>query len=474
MATFHQFVNNAVGTVQNNPLSNSGTNLVVDSTLDAKLSGLGFPYYLTIWDPNSNVNTNANMEIVEVTARPSPNNYTIVRGRQGTSGVSHQLGSSVSLLFTRGNFQESLPQGNVEHGSVYYIGSDLLPHLLEPGSDGQFLKTKGPGSDPEWVTISAASNPLASDYSDGDINFDGSNTYASFSSKVGSTYTLTRDVYGDTVSVQTGVTVVTAGYRVFGRILNNAGTIHNKGGDGGNGTNPGSPFEGQGGSAGSASLSGTMPGGVAGKVGGNGGNTSSGGSNGSNGDSSSYNLNSNPGSNGGNGGSAGFGGGSGGTGGANNNPVNPPRNAINAYYLFFLTSATAIQRYNVNSGSGGGGGGGGRSFSGGYGAGGGGSGGSGGCVFLAFEIINNTGTISAEGGKGGNGGDGNPDFGLGNTGGGGGGGGGNGGIVFLYYITLNNSGTITAAGGTGGSPGSQGSPQAGQNGSNGLVVNITV
>lgn len=153
MATFHQFVNNALGTVQNNPLTSGGTTLVTDSTLGTKLAALTFPFYLTLWGANSSPNTSASMEIVEVTANPSSNNFTIVRARQSTSASAHLQNDNVALLFTAGNFSEVLPQGTVSQGSVIYIGSDNLPHLLPPGSNGQVLQSQGASANPQWANV---------------------------------------------------------------------------------------------------------------------------------------------------------------------------------------------------------------------------------------------------------------------------------------------------------------------------------
>ncbi len=109
--------------------------------------------------------------------------------------------------------------------------------------------------------------------------------------------------------------------------------------------------------------------------------------------------------------------------------------------------------------SGGGDGNGTSQFSGSGGA-GGGSGGCGGTVVILARKIVNTGTISVKGGSGGNGGDAGASESedgraAGGSGGGGGGAGGSGGILFLVYNELTDSGTITAAGGAGGTGGSK-------------------
>lgn len=73
----------------------------------------------------------------------------------------------------------------------------------------------------------------------------------------------------------------------------------------------------------------------------------------------------------------------------------------------------------------------------------GGGGGGGGQILVFCSVLNNTGTIRANGGNGGNGGS----QGSYDTGGGGGGGG----MVYIFYKSLTNTGTLSASGGSGGS-----------------------
>lgn len=51
-------------------------------------------------------------------------------------------------------------------------------------------------------------------------------------------YTMTRDIYLTDCTINSGVFINTAGYRIFGTgTLTNNGTIRNNGGNGGNATN---------------------------------------------------------------------------------------------------------------------------------------------------------------------------------------------------------------------------------------------
>ncbi len=156
------------------------------------------------------------------------------------------------------------------------------------------------------------------------------------------------------------------------------------------------------------------------------------------------------------------------------------------------TGATVKFDNSASSGSGGGGGAGGNRFgvgtaNGGGGGGGGGSGSSGGIMAIYFRsiIVGASASMTCNGGKGGNGGNGgngngtNPDFG-GGGGGGGGGAPGNGGQLILVYNVLSNSGTISAnagAIGTGGTKGNKGGGTAidgtaGTNSAAGVAGNV--
>ena len=74
--------------------------------------------------------------------------------------------------------------------------------------------------------------PVYGDGADGAVTFNGSSTY-NFATYAGLTYTLTRDVWATTVNVSSGITVITAGYRIFALTsIYAAGNIHNNGSDG--------------------------------------------------------------------------------------------------------------------------------------------------------------------------------------------------------------------------------------------------
>lgn len=159
------------------------------------------------------------------------------------------------------------------------------------------------------------------DGSDGDIIFDGTTDLNDFSSRSGTTYTLTRDLFADNMTVNVGVTVKGGGFRIFvAKDLRNQGTIHSNGGNGGVGGNGGSVSGttggagGAGGAAGAlAHAQGSLPAVLAGVIGGAGGagrgvGAGSAGANGGTGKNRAKSL-----------GAAGVGGGAGGSGGAGGN-----------------------------------------------------------------------------------------------------------------------------------------------------------
>ena len=290
--------------------------------------------------------------------------------------------------------------------------------------------------------IPQAPNPAFGNGSDGAVTFDGSTDYASFSSRSGSTYTLTRSVYATTIVVNSGVTVKTVGsgptnMPIIARYsITNNGTISAKGTDASGST---------GGTAGGTSL---IAGGILqrGTAGGNGATTNAAGSNGS------AASGSNVAQRGGGGGAGGTGtnaGGNGGTSAADRYD----RGYVSGYVI---TTGVAFSNGNSPSSIIGGTGGGGGGCNGTNAAGGGGGEGGYPLSIIAPVIINN-GTITAAGGAGAAG----ATAGAG-TGVAGGGGGGGGGCVLIYAHSFVGtapvvSGGSAGAGYNGGSAGSAGS-----------------
>jgi len=283
------------------------------------------------------------------------------------------------------------------------------------------------------------------DGSDGAATFDGSTNFASFSSRSGSVYTLSRDTHLTSCTVSSGVTVDTNGYHLNVRgTLNNDGTICRVAANGANGGSGGAALTAKslGGSSGKGGDRVTTSGSVAGSAGATNTTLGFGGAGGTGGASS--------------------GGGAGGAGGSapaiaaeRGNPRHLPWGAMG-----WVLGSTGSGQFLGGAGGGAGG------TTGILGSGGGGGAGGGVVIVKAHKIANGSGVIHADGGNGGNG--------AVNVGWGGGGGGGGGGVVVLVYTVLTGPGTIRAAGGgKGTAPG--GAPATdGADGSVGKVIYLAM
>lgn len=267
---------------------------------------------------------------------------------------------------------------------------------------------------------------------DGAFDLDGTNAYASYFTKSGSTYTQIRDVRATTFVVAAGVTLLPSQYWIYAEtsFVNN-GTISNNGGDASGAT------------AGLAvSAVGTIS--VA-SVAGQPGRTTSGAGVGPTTGSCI----------GGNGGS----GGAGGAQAGGTSVLTALASTVLALGTdWFRVSSRLLNVNTISSANGGNGGSpGGLILNTGTGtSGAGGAGGSG--VRVHARSFQNNGTISANGGAGGNAAT------TGDAAGGGGGGGGGGVVTVMYDTLVTGTGTVTASGGmagtgmgTGGTNGSAGS-----------------
>ena len=102
MATsFYQVKNYYLSSLKEE-LGTGKTTIVLDDETGLPTS---YPFLLTIWDSTlygNNPNLDPNMEIVEVTEDYVGDGYTIVRGKEDTSDVTHAVGSAVAMLLTAG------------------------------------------------------------------------------------------------------------------------------------------------------------------------------------------------------------------------------------------------------------------------------------------------------------------------------------------------------------------------------------
>jgi hypothetical protein len=323
-------------------------------------------------------------EIALVTAGQSGSAWTVTRGVEGTTAIAHADGTAIYHDLTAGAFQA------LKNSMMFGDGSDGAATL-----DG----TTAVG----WATLAAG------------------------------VYTMNRDCWCTTLTINSGVTLLTNGWILFvaGTFTNN-GTIGSGGGNGG--------ATGTGGAAGNGTLTGRLGGGLAGGA----GNTAVGTAG-----SAAAGLGGNSGAGGT--GSAGAGGGAGPGQGASLNLVR------SRYLQPYAVLSGVINGGNVayairSAASGGGGGGDGTNH--------GGGGGAGGPLIpiFAYTFVNN-GTIICSGGNGG----------TPTTGNCGGGGGGSGGVALVYTLTPATMGTITLTAGSGGS--GVGTGTAGGSGSVGYSLN---
>lgn len=297
-------------------------------------------------------------------------------------------------------------------------------------SSGTFLR-----GDNVWVVALQAGYGTGAD---GVVNMDGVNTFA-FASLVGSTYTLTRNIFASSITI--GVTLVTDGYLVYCTgTITGTGTI--KWGTPAVGGNASSSGAGAGASAAGSGALKNLGGGTGG------------------GSGSPAGV--------GTGSASGVGGAGGGGGSASNggSPAAGGTNTVN-FAPGIMAFASLVARDISITGFipylGGAGGGGGAQGTASNQGGGGGGGSSGGTIFIAASTWAGQFTIQSSGGAGGNGA-------TANAVGGGGGGGGGGGASIVIYSTKTWTGSYTLSGGTGGTPGTSG--VAGTNGSTGVSYEI--
>lgn len=294
------------------------------------------------------------------------------------------------------------------------------------------------------ITITEGGLGTYGDGSDGSQTFDGSATVLGLVPSA-SMYTLARDIFLASSTINIGVSIITNGYRIFcsGTLTNN-GTIQWNGNNasgltaGAALTNSTSSF-----SAGT----GTSAPGTAGGAG-----QAGAGSNGTNQATATKSV-------GGAGGAGGAGasgaGGAAGTLASSSTGFSSPRWFPYNVYCRMQTGSGANVGVTCGTGGGGGGGGGGANF-------GGGGGGGGGAVVIAAAFFAGTGNIQAIGGNGANGT-------AGNSGGGGGGGGG---LIEITSRSVSGGAiagqTISVAGGTKGLKSGTGAD--GNNGNTGITI----
>jgi len=374
---------------------------------------------------------------------------TFLTATNGTSGTTDRTPSQKMVIKGSGKvgIGESNPIYPLSVNGVIYsndqiqaggqiFGNDISSTTtIDAGTDitaGGNISATGTvtGSNLSGTNTGDQFMPVYGDGSDGNVDFNGSNTFTFATFDGSSIYTLTRDVFAFTVDVAVGITLITAGYRVFSQvIITNYGIIHNNG-SAGSGTTGGAGGLGGFFKAGGAGATGLL----AASAGANGtaqatptANTWVGGLGGKGGQGRATNTT--------------F------TGGMITSAnVTVPADAdggnkVQSNYINYLTRyVVGATNWQMTPSIGGGSG---AKSAAGTTATSGGGGGGGGIVFLASPIIEGSGPISANGANGGN---------AAGTGGnfGGGGGGGGGIVCYIARDTTNLTNTPTATGGTGG------------------------
>ena len=332
----------------------------------------------------------------------------------------------------------SVSYNGVSYTSTLAAQNDVS--ISSPGN-GQVLAYNATTS--EWQNSSAGATFNAGIFGDGyhgAVTLDGVTNYSNFAILSGSTYTLSRDLFASALTINSGVTLITANNIVFSQTeITNNGTI-SENGNNASGSTPGATSTG----AGQYSSLGAGGAGGAGQI-----------TTGSGAPSIGFRF------------AVGNGGGGGaGSSGAGGAGVSASQG--NGALTYFHAPARILAGVGVsNSGSGtvsaicGGGGGGGGGGDG-TNKGGGGGGGAGMVVIFAPGLVNSsTGIISAAGGNGAGGVAGNA----------GGGGGGAGGLILIYtQAAWTNNGTANVANGSAGT--GSGTGLTGTNGTAGNILNV--
>ncbi len=321
------------------------------------------------------------------------------------------------------------PPGNVAEGfnAGYGLPIEWLNYMLN-----------NHGS---WINyLDTASGPIWGDGSDGAQTLDGAATILGMA-PVANVYTMTRDLCFTDLTINTGITLKSAGFRIYGTgTLTMSGTakITCNGANGGAGTGFGGGHSGILGAA--AGGDGAAP-------------------DGAHGAGVAVTLTAAIGTAGGTGGTGDSGGGGSSTRTAPT-PIQGSVHLLLALTTGMLSGASGITVLQGGAGGGSGGGDVGAGLDGGYGGGGGG------VILIVFRSIAlaNTSQLEAKGGNGTNGAG-------GGTGQGGGGGGGAGAIIFVYHVVVSGTTPVTVF--TGGTHGNgAGTGTNGTNGTDGSASNL--
>ena len=128
---------------------------------------------------------------------------TAVIGSVTVASGSIDIGNTPAVTVNSGSIQATFPSAQeivIETDSVGLSKASQLPTLLSAGGN---------------LDVNINEEFIFGDGSDGAVDFNGTKTF-SFAALVSSTYTLNRDVQASTIKVESGITVNTANFRMFG------------------------------------------------------------------------------------------------------------------------------------------------------------------------------------------------------------------------------------------------------------------
>jgi hypothetical protein len=441
---------------------------------------------------------------IDIVSIDAAGDINITQGSEDPSPVAPAYPADETVLcevYLRPGCTEILNEDDSSEAYIYLdsrplgAGSSLIDETTGATDAGKGVKTDADGLIDDSFMFDGFG-----DGSDGDATLNGSTDYSSWSSRSGDIYTMTRDVYLNNLTINSGKTLRPAGYRIYvlGTLENN-GTIQYNGGNGGAGTNDARSPAGVGGTVVSGFFK-ASPGGTGGLGATSGNDGQPGGV--------AAQIRAGLGGRGGNGGQG---------GGRSSSPPTPnPSTALAVLppvmrfgtirFLTIIGCDYNLKNYSeipqtqttgaasagtahthqydsdrallipVSGGLGGCGGGGGHGYmdsGSAVGTSGGGGGGGGGVIFIACKTWAGNGVIEAKGGNGGQGGSATSSN---NRGGSGGSGGGGGGVIIMIFAFKTYTGSTSVAGGTKGAKGTQtGSgtaPTDGTDGSAGTVYEI--
>lgn len=160
---YYQVKNNALGAIQNNPLTAVAITLNLQSGQGAKFPSSGV-FLITVWDSSTypNPGNDPNMEIMQVSARSS-DALTVVRAKEGTTAVEHAQGQRVEMLITAGFFTDTAYGIFATLGVINFVEEEIPSGLID-GNNTNFTLVYTPISKSVKVYVNGVRYRLTSHY----------------------------------------------------------------------------------------------------------------------------------------------------------------------------------------------------------------------------------------------------------------------------------------------------------------------